>query len=127
MYVTAETAQELHQAIAAMEQHAARVNMEDWCTDDDFTKLLAQSKACGTVGCLAGFILGLHERKELKICYSVDAADLAGLTQAEAYKLFYTNNWPRSFSKRLWETASGTSAYVQIIKERVEHFIATGE
>ena len=61
------------------------------------------------------------------------AAEILQIEDDEASKLFYltewgvSNGWPKEFAIRLEDCEAGTQEYVQVIVDRNEHYIATGE
>jgi hypothetical protein len=62
------------------------------------------------------------------------AAQIMGIDQDQANLLFYVESWPEIFSRNGIDVTDedgtvlypGTSKYLEVVKARVEHFIATG-
>lgn len=123
----------------------AAVNVEPERLDMfDFVYL---QEGCGTVGCLAGNCLLQSGRSFDSIkndpgMVVSKAAELMGIRSSQAPRLFYTDEWPDWFvgdvnsdgehCEKFVVDENGTPLtprtpeYLARVKERVEHFIATG-
>lgn len=103
---------------------------------------------CGTVCCLAGFSL---PTKRIHKLLSLDPKDRGGVIEAEAisildlsgeqaYRLFHTGGWPLQFYDAYYSASGAPASHArpctkkrmkaelakwQVLKDRVEHFIAT--
>lgn len=85
---------------------------------------------CGTIGCLAGWVcvLSLGAEKAADYIRPIEfASQKLGLTSAQELSLFGTvTDWPVQFSERYM--AAKTQRQVALLaKDRIEHFIKTGE
>lgn len=117
---------ELRATLAAMQEHVDRVDMRDWYSGAGYDFTTLQSNECDTVGCFAGHTLARHGRTRLVSCYSDDAANLLHLPVSMGEQLFYVDSsWPSQYSDALDDTTPGTQEYLDVIRARVEHFIAT--
>jgi hypothetical protein len=109
--------------------------------------LITQRPPCGAIGCQAGNLCIMegkikpsehfNDTEVYCITYS-DAlkmgAEILQLSEKEASKLFFMKHWgykmvgwPEKFAKKLEEYEPGTLEYTQVIIDRNEHYIATGE
>jgi hypothetical protein len=104
-----------------------------------------QRPPCGAVGCMAGNLCIMEgeivpsEHFDGSYIYELGcntptaAANILRISENEAAKLFYLKSWGRDigwskeFSDRLEDCIPGTKEYVQVIVDRNEHYIATGE
>lgn len=112
------------------------VKMGSWASGSRVTK-------CGTVGCIAGWamIINGDTKKNGDLKAAVYAAcggdeeargmELLGLTEEQANRLFYVQNWPEDLEDRYIDvheeyTSSGRAARearVRIVQERIKRFI----
>lgn len=82
---------------------------------------------CGTVGCIAGWAIALSNLHGLNPDYiEMNACRLLRLPSREGSKLFHLINWPDVFYHR-YVKALTAEARAEVLKDRVEHFIATRE
>lgn len=103
--------------------------------------LFEKVKGCGTVCCLAGQIClnagykplfsgGRDTATEVKNGEEIEgvyvAQDLLGLNNREAERMFYTYFWPSPFDED-YRTATSAMGRAESLRDRVEHFIQTGE
>lgn len=86
------------------------------CKDED------HRPACGTVGCIAGWIKVLSGSEETDSAYRV-ASGLLGLTGHKGDSLFYINSWPAGYRNRIDGEVAGTPKYAQVVADRIEDFI----
>lgn len=102
---------------------------------------------CGTICCLAGFSLPtkrIHKILSLDLPSQTavigdEAISILDLSGEQAYRLFHMGGWPLSFYHAYYDAAVQTPlarpctkkrmkaelAKWQVLKDRVEHFIAT--
>jgi hypothetical protein len=74
-------------------------------------------EVCGTTHCFAGWAQVLSPERNCRADAEEDARRLLELSQEEAQRLFYADNWPRGFG--------GWNANAKKAAARIEHFIAT--
>ncbi len=131
-------------AVEAMEEEPRRANMNQWARVSEYED--PNNPPCGTVGCLYGWAVAItknvrrHELKALLFprgalydnggCgineYNLrGAAVLFDITVEQAKWLCTVDYWPWEFARRETRALKGTPAYVQVIRDRVEFFIAT--
>ena len=86
-------------------------------------------KPCGTVACLAGWTCAVfppRKRGGNEGAYIPEyAATRLGLTEDESDRLFHVNNWPPPYRGRYNKVKSGRGK-LDVLKDRVAHFIVTG-
>lgn len=114
-----------------------RFSMGTFVTNDD-THI--QHPPCGTVACIAGWAVIEHDRARGKsgsirvtqkyadgvLSFGAKAAEVLGLDEQQAGRLFYTGNWPERFYDEYYEFAPGSLGRAKVAAERLDHFIATG-
>jgi hypothetical protein len=107
-----------------------------------------QNPPCGSFGCLAGEICIMAnlikpdfetEGGKTAAYYAfgssamVLAADWLGVNNREASKLFFlpamniNEHWPYDFDVALDQCKPGTVEYAQVVANRIDHYILTGE
>jgi hypothetical protein len=95
---------------------------------------------CGTAACFAGWAV---DAKTRAVGYGIRSAaqKKLGLTEDQTHRLFAADAWPMGYRQAYYTAARhanklrpGTKARtkaelakVKVLRERVEHFIATGE
>jgi hypothetical protein len=108
--------------------------------------LVKQKPTCGTVGCMAGNLCVMTGKIKPKIHFNgaqvyhfphntaLLASEILGISPYEGEKLFMLsswttdgNGWPVNFSTKLMTYSPGTKQYAQVVVDRIEHYIATGE
>ena len=144
----------LNEVLLSMADEPKRFDMRHWVKA--FTSRATTAPSCGMVLCLAGWVValnrpsrarkidalfqpynghahGLYRRKVLIQTYlhgvSVPntARLLLGLNEKEADILFHIGNWPLRFRGQFYRHKRGTLAKVIALRNRVQHFINTGE
>lgn len=125
--------------------HAAAGNPEAFDMSLFVDIRTGEAGACGTVGCLAGWVV----RNEIgDVAWGQLAADAAGMRQyrvasharellgldeLDSERLFFVENWPTAFRPDGYTDTTGprylddTLATVDHLRARVEHWIETGE
>lgn len=112
-----------------------RLNMRKWL---DVVRSGKGNPSCGTVACIAGWamVLSSPRRKSFKktantvideqsfLGMEIDAQEKLGITDSQAQRLFYTDNWPMKFWQA-YEVASGPVEQAQAAADRIDHFIKT--
>jgi hypothetical protein len=83
----------------------------------DFTKYTT----CGTAHCIGGWAHVLTGGDEEKACSRGGRLALE-LSETEAYRLFYCDQWPPRFQSG----ETGWEVSPELAAARIEHFIATG-
>lgn len=130
----------LRQIIATIEAEPRRLRMEAW-----FTKHTNQLPRCGTVACIAGWALVLHEHKpgvpfkrvrdaiQLRHSTDIDFGDFLsvgakalGLTEAQSYRLFYLGAWPTVLFAA-YNLAKTPATRASVTVRRIKHFMRTGQ
>lgn len=79
-----------------------------------------------TVGCIACHTLRFSGRDPLDDNAPALAQDILGLSYEQAHSLFYVENWPGQFEDD-FNAAADPMVRAWIARERIRHFIATGE
>ncbi len=111
-----------------------QVNMQSWFSSHGART--QRPKGCGTAGCIAGWCVSLA-RKDKTIRDTINqvvnedsvpdcAAKELELTYEQQRDLFYSWNWPFQFRRRL-ELVRTSKAYAQVVADRIDHLIKTGE
>ena len=131
------------EAIEANEARAERFRMGVWFEDDferesdadwttnDVEQTPRLLEECGTVGCLAAWIIATAE-PPLPSRFAVrEAAEfIARLAESQMRLLFYTSGWPDKFADDIdddGELIGDGKWRVELLRQRVEYFIETGE
>lgn len=78
---------------------------------------------CGTVGCIAGWACLLSGNGEPTFAYE-PAAELLQLERPAT--LFFEDSWPEPFASQ-YQLAKSAAKRAEIVAERIEHLITTGE
>lgn len=139
---------------AAILVQPLRINMGHWALDKAFQKRLQQEPPCGTVACIAGWAVALSKKIMEDDLFYIDlnggsiehqAITELGIDLGQASRLFFTISWPRKFRDRInlyaintrsWmdyhdiypdSVSAGTPEYAQVVSDRIDHFISTGE
>ena len=87
-------------------------------------KRLAPS--CGTVGCIAGWVVLLNDEKAKNHRVIYKAMELLNINNTEASKLFYVSNWPSKFKDEyLLVTKNKIKAHARIVGQVIDFFIKT--
>ena len=103
-----------------------RLNMRDWIwhyTDNQVRLNSDILPPCGTVGCIAGWILELygHELEKETGDIVKDAAKLLGVDLSEACCLFHLEYWPKDYQIRY--RAGNQKERAQVTAERINRLI----
>jgi hypothetical protein len=105
-----------------------RVDMDNWCEDPE--------PECGTIACLAGWVMTAEERRALlkpwhlrteedrKVNAEVIGWERFGIDEEQGDRLFFVGGWPDAFVDA-YEDAETPVERARVLRERVEHFIAT--
>ncbi len=116
----------------AIEAEPLRVNMDQWLVHGwDLKALKADDRApaCGIVGCIAGWVCVLHDkRKKVTDTYANQAENHAIDTLGLKFgtdTLFYISYWPAKFRRKIQQMGTGTPEYAAVVAARIRHFIAT--
>jgi hypothetical protein len=82
---------------------------------------------CGTVGCIAGWAVTLSTKERIPYGQIAEKAKaLLGLSDIQAYQLFYVNHWPILW-REITNSQYQTRAHAKLVVKRIDHLIATGE
>ncbi len=113
--------------------HPDQVNMQDWFNHKN--GLNEEAGGCGTAACIAGWALFVANNAEkltdLPIPFDAPARrakEALWLSDAEADRLFFTVSWPSPFGLALLRARTDfrtTTAYAQVVADRIDHFIKT--
>lgn len=121
----------LRQTQTAILEEPKRVNMRMWALTQSYQKELGQEPPCGTVGCIAGWIVSITQNlRGDKLAENMNiegtATRLLGFPSFyETEILFYLSRWPWAYQQRLALTKPGTREYAEVVAARIDHFIAT--
>jgi hypothetical protein len=94
--------------------------------DNRFPAWKPQFPECGTIGCIAGWVVTLS--RKIKVPYQQvrkQAGFLLRVNSEQACNLFFPSCWPEKFSRQLLKHNPQTKRYAEITAKRIEHFIAT--
>lgn len=140
MSITTETITRLRETVAFIGQEPRRLDMHQALAparylDDE------KQPPCGSVGCLAGWRVAMinpqlfnsrvTDRMSAEyIGFDWDSVEeraqvSLGLTDEQADRLFHVRNWPANFAYA-YRSAESPQQKWEALRDRVEHFIATG-
>ena len=98
-------------------------------------ELIDKFPACGTVGCIAGWVAALTAKNPKRLRDDIDVQRFAdktlGITSDQSQRLFASvvddiMGWPSKFSDA-YRTAATQKQRAKVASRRIEHFIKTGE
>jgi hypothetical protein len=141
----------LRKVVEYAEAEPRRSDMAEWYIDvSHMTKNpRINTPPCGAVACLSGtacILSGAAPKSEVSIQNGIEVAsydepdegwfnagrDALGLTSEQASRLFFLSDalaarkcWPKSFAEAYWMCGNKPDEKVKVLRERVEHFIAT--
>jgi hypothetical protein len=78
---------------------------------------------CGTAACIAGWTCVLADTPIIDRTY---AEKVLGISVVQGDKLFFIGGWPELYQRK-WDATKDISRRAQIGKNRIDHFIKTGE
>ena len=92
---------------------------------------------CGTVGCIAGWVLmlsrpGLQESVQdgsyspFRFSWKEKATRELRIEDGQAFSLFFEESWPTRYSSK-FSKARSNKQRARVAANRIEHFIRTGE
>jgi hypothetical protein len=98
------------------------------------SELIDKFPACGTVGCIAGWVAALTAKNPKRLKDVQRFADKTlGITSDQSQRLFASvvddddiMGWPSKFSDA-YRTAATQKQRAKVASRRIEHFIKTGE
>lgn len=138
-----EQIERLRHVMEIIEQYPRRFDMGVYLQDENETPPENHRQLfdheCETAACFAGFAIATYATDEewrtawetrIDIMNSAPNANpsfllgrqLLGLTEEQACALFLTRDWPAEFRSKYWETTT-SEEQVEVLKERIEHFI----
>lgn len=109
-----------------------KVNMNNWKLRGHSLKGTSlQVPPCGTVCCIAGWVVELTPRVIEGFFEGVietQALEILGIANPawKECELFYPAAWPDNLYERLYRTQLQTPAYVEVVCEAIDRFIEGG-
>lgn len=124
----------LQHLVSIMATYYQHVDMLTFCTVNNPERLTSHGDAKGCIAAFAVAVYGTAEeqRPHLEMSYHVKATELLNLTPLQARHLFHPHGWdqrsatwPKHLLHRLEHTEPGTVQYMQIVTDRIQHFITS--
>lgn len=129
--VSPDTAEKLRRVVAAIKPE--HLDIDKWLSvgpDGDREAFFAGKPTCGTVACLAGWACAVLGRGKKYSAISTAAQSLLGLNDPQSFDLFQISRWPGrfvDFYEQAESDGNNTAGKLAALRDRVEHFIATGK
>lgn len=124
----------LQKVKAAILAHPHDFDMDDWVQPAKTSEVIEQNESCGTVGCIAGWMVSLERSESLSDLFDkrIDGAiSIAGIARdlldPEAYvvyqdELFYVSQWPEKY-RRTYRDATTDQERAQAAADYIDYFI----
>lgn len=110
----------LRRAVEHIKAEPKRLNMGTWLSPSN-------TSPCGTVGCLFGWVVMLEEPKHQNATIYSSAQELLQLDDLQAGNLALVGYWPKPLRVKYRNRGNTPRQRANILGQRVEHFIRTGE
>lgn len=109
-----------------------RVHMGYWKIGIESGNRITAWPKCNTVGCIMGWGQILTGASPIRDSYDIKAhisqgMELFGIKMNQAEKLFMVTDWPREYKERIEVEDNQTKEYAQVVADRIDYFLETGE
>lgn len=117
----------IERALQNIEADPKELNMDIWGPGDIRWNFSNEDPDCGTAMCFAGHLCAVAGVDEFPAIAA--RGILKSLTRYECDSLFYKSNWPKQFYLRFRQAKTDRNHWLMasILRERIEHFLLTGE
>ena len=133
----------LRQVIRVITLEPRKLYMNRWLNDLDKSEPIANLRRdgfvggfrkrtelppCGTVGCIAGWLVSLeHGDRAKEFVTQEEAGRLLGLKHDDVRVLFLPTLWPERFHNLLNRERDGTPEYASVVSKRIRYYIRFGK